>query len=71
MRHARARQPIPINGTQTAARRLSHLLLYLVLIAGAVLMLLPFAYMLSTSLKPLNEVFSTPVKWIPVRAALG
>jgi multiple sugar transport system permease protein len=45
--------------------RLSHLLLYLVLIAGAVLVLLPFAYMLSTSLKPLNEVFSTPVKWIP------
>jgi multiple sugar transport system permease protein len=45
--------------------RLSHLLLYLVLIAGAVLVLMPFAYMLSTSLKPLNEVFSTPVKWIP------
>lgn len=45
--------------------RLSHLLLYLVLILGAVLVLMPFAYMLSTSLKPLNEVFSTPVKWIP------
>ena len=32
---------------------------------GAVLMLLPFAYMLSTSLKTLGEVFTTPVKWIP------
>jgi ABC-type glycerol-3-phosphate transport system permease component len=45
--------------------RISHVLLYLVLIAGAVLVLMPFAYMLSTSLKPLSEVFSTPVKWIP------
>jgi multiple sugar transport system permease protein len=45
--------------------RLSHLLLYVVLILGAVLIVLPFAYMLSTSLKPLSEVFATPVKWIP------
>ena len=29
------------------------------------LILLPFAYMISTSLKPLSEVFTTPVKWIP------
>ncbi|MCA9859237.1 MAG: carbohydrate ABC transporter permease [Thermomicrobiales bacterium] len=45
--------------------RISHLLLYLVLIAGAVLIVLPFIYMLSTSLKPMPEVFATPVKWIP------
>ena len=37
--------------------RIGHVLLYAALIAGAVLILLPFAYMLSTSLKSLNEVF--------------
>lgn len=46
-------------------RKLGHALLYIVLIAGAFLVVLPFAYMLSTSLKPLNEVFSTPIQWIP------
>jgi ABC-type glycerol-3-phosphate transport system permease component len=45
--------------------RVGRVLLYTALIAGAVLILLPFAYMLSTSLKSLNEVFSTPVQWIP------
>jgi ABC-type glycerol-3-phosphate transport system permease component len=33
--------------------------------AGAALILLPFAYMLSTSLKSTNEVFTVPVHWIP------
>ncbi len=47
------------------AARIGHVLLYLALIGGAILILLPFAYMLSTSLKSLSEVFSTPVKWIP------
>ena len=42
-----------------------HLLLYAALVAGAVLVLLPFAYMLSTSLKSLNEVFKTPIQWLP------
>jgi multiple sugar transport system permease protein len=43
----------------------SHLLLYLFLTAGAVLILLPFAYMLSTSFKSTGEVFKTPIQWIP------
>lgn len=42
-----------------------HLLLYVVLTAGAVVMLLPFAYMISTSLKATSEVFIVPIKWIP------
>src|SRR5829696_4481314 len=45
--------------------RWGHLVLYVVLGVGAALMLLPFAYMLSTSLKSLGEVFTTPVQWIP------
>ena len=42
-----------------------HIALYIGLTAAAVLMLLPFAYMISTSLKTTGEVFTTPVKWIP------
>ncbi len=40
-------------------------LLYLVLIAGSVLALLPFAWMVSTSLKRLPEVFRWPIEWLP------
>jgi multiple sugar transport system permease protein len=40
-------------------------LLYLVLIAGAVLALLPFGWMVSTSLKRLPEVFRWPIEWLP------
>lgn len=53
------------HSSQRAKHQIGHALLYLALITGAVLMVLPFAYMLSTSLKPLSEVFATPVKWIP------
>jgi multiple sugar transport system permease protein len=45
--------------------RWGHLVLYVVLTAGAVLVLLPFAYMLSTSFKSTGEVFKTPIQWIP------
>lgn len=40
-------------------------LIYLVLIIGAAITLLPFLWMLSTSLKPSNEVMLMPPKWIP------
>jgi len=42
-----------------------HLLLYVGLSAGAVLILMPFAYMLSTSFKSTGEVFRTPIQWLP------
>lgn len=38
---------------------------YLFLICGSVLMLLPFVWMLSTSLKLEGKVFEYPVRWIP------
>ena len=38
---------------------------YLVLIAGALLMMFPFAYMVSTSLKTPIEAFQTSPTWIP------
>lgn len=46
-------------------RLLSRGLLYLVLIAGAAFMLLPFLWMLGTSLKPPAELFRMPPVWIP------
>lgn len=39
--------------------------LYLVLILIAVMMLVPFAWMLSASLKLDKDVFTMPIKWIP------
>jgi multiple sugar transport system permease protein len=61
--------PADSRPTHTVRRRtpihLGHLLLYVVLTAGAVLILLPFAYMLSTSFKSTGEVFKTPIQWIP------
>jgi ABC-type glycerol-3-phosphate transport system permease component len=42
-----------------------HMALYVVLTAGAVLVMLPFAYMISTSFKNTGEVFRTPIQWIP------
>ena len=51
----RQRRPVPWG----------HLLLYIGLTLGAVLMLMPFAYMLSTSFKSTGEVFTTPIQWLP------
>lgn len=39
--------------------------IYILLSLGAILMLLPFIWMLSTSLKASNEVMSMPPIWIP------
>ena len=40
-------------------------LLHLLLAAGAVTMILPFLWMLSTSLKPESQIFRFPPVWIP------
>lgn len=42
-----------------------HALIYLLLIVGALFFLLPFAWMVSTSLKADHQVFSIPPEWIP------
>lgn len=38
---------------------------YIILILGAVFILLPFAWMIITSLKPANEVLLMPPTWLP------
>ncbi len=44
---------------------LGHVLRHLLLIAGLVIMLAPFVWMVSTSLKPPNEIFSTKLSLLP------
>lgn len=46
-------------------RIINKVLIYILLLSGAVTMLMPLAWMLSTSLKGLGDVFSFPPKWIP------
>lgn len=46
-------------------RTSARVLLYLVLVAGALFFLTPFAWMVSTSLKPDDQVFLIPPTWIP------
>lgn len=38
---------------------------YLVLVVAGLLMLLPFLWSLSTSLKPNEEILSIPIRWVP------
>lgn len=45
--------------------KINRFLLYVVLIIIAALMLVPFAWMLSASLKLDKDVFVVPIKWIP------
>jgi ABC-type glycerol-3-phosphate transport system permease component len=55
---ARAR-PAPLG------RRAGRVLIYAVLVVGAVLFSIPFIWMLSTSVKPGFEVYKVPPVWIP------
>lgn len=48
-----------------AARHRARALGFLLALAGGVALLAPIGWMLSTSLKPLDEVFALPVRWIP------
>lgn len=50
---------------QSTSYKIGRVVLYVVLLALAVLMLIPFAWMLSASLKLDKDVFIFPIKWIP------
>ncbi len=56
----------PFRNPQSAIRSL---MLHAILIAGSVVMLLPFVWMLSTSLKEPREIFTYPPVWIPSHIA--
>ena len=46
-------------------RRGERLLAHVVLVLGAAAMLLPFVWMVSTSLKPPDQLFTAPPTWVP------
>lgn len=50
---------------RVSRRKLMRLSIYTALIIGSILMLLPFFWMISTSLKPSTEVYQMPPQWIP------
>ena len=45
--------------------RVARVVGYIVLVIAAAALLVPFFWMVSSSLKPANDVFSVPVKWLP------
>lgn len=46
-------------------QRLSMILTYSILILGAVIILLPFAWLVEASLKTIKQYFASPIEWIP------
>ena len=54
-----------IRPTNHTARRIGKIILYVVLILLAGVTLIPFVWMLSSSLKLDREVFEFPIRWIP------
>ncbi len=63
LQHVQAPQTARMRRTAGKVARLS--IAYALLIVGSVVMLVPFLWMVSTSLKPPGEVFQFPPKWIP------
>src|SRR5690554_777579 len=52
-------------GRLDIARGLRRLLIYVVLAFFSLFVLIPFAYMFSTSLKPESQLFIWPIRWVP------
>jgi len=46
-------------------------LLFMILLFGAILSILPIIWMFLTSIKPMDEVFTYPPKWLPSRIVLS
>lgn len=53
------------NNQRRNRRRWANVLLYVVLSVAAVLILVPFAWMVISSLKTNNQVFTVPIQWVP------
>lgn len=55
----------PAAPARSARQRVGRVLLYVMLIAAAIAMLIPFFWMVMSSLKDANSVFSVPIRWLP------
>lgn len=61
----RATPSIPLWHRRSFRRRVSHAVAYVIATAGAVVLLIPFFWMISSSLKEAREVFKLPIEWVP------
>ncbi len=55
----------PVRRTGSAAAAIGRIILYVVLVCLSAVTLIPFVWMLSSSLKLDREVFEFPIRWIP------
>jgi multiple sugar transport system permease protein len=55
----------PMRMGRRAKRRLTHVAIYAMLIAGGIVMMFPIAWMLTVSVRPNIEVMKIPPDWIP------
>ena len=62
---ALTRQPAVVKTRRSRRRLLPKVFFSLLLIAGSVVFIMPFVWMLSTSLKQSGGVFMYPPQWIP------
>jgi multiple sugar transport system permease protein len=62
---ATERPAAPAGPPQRRRRLVRTVLAYAALVAAAAVVLLPFAWMVSSSLKRNNQVFTIPIQWIP------
>lgn len=61
----RATPSIPLWHRRSFRRRVSHAVAYVIATAGAVVLLIPFFWMISSSLKEARDVFKLPIEWVP------
>jgi ABC-type glycerol-3-phosphate transport system permease component len=62
---ASRRQPQPGEMFRRVQHLIGRVLLYALITGGAVLFIMPFIWMISTSVKPVNLVREIPIVWIP------
>ena len=55
----------PVESTSRARRLVVSVLLYVAVTIGAVVMIMPFAWMLLASVKDLGQIYQVPPNWIP------
>jgi multiple sugar transport system permease protein len=55
----------PVETTSRGTRVLGSVLLYIAVTVGAVVMIMPFAWMLLASVKDLGQIYQVPPNWIP------
>lgn len=59
--------PVARIGSMSRAKLIGDLIAYVVIFSGAVVLMVPLAWMISTALKQNYEVFLFPPRWIPER----